>query len=178
MKVFDAASGSRGKDAINDGLNFNHVQCSIVFPRWCGDNVIDTDKSEQCDDGNMTNGDGCSSTCTTETSSLVCNNLTLAPTTLTKNGGDITATCVATNATQYKFVLKQGSTVIDTKPYQTSTQATFTLPANSTTSSKNYTVDCLVKNATHTDITATSCNKTITVPGTTTEPSSCDSLTL
>lgn len=31
----------------------------------CGNNVIDN--GEQCDDGNLTNGDGCSATCTTET---------------------------------------------------------------------------------------------------------------
>lgn len=126
----------------------------------------------------MTSGDGCSNTCTTETSSLTCNNLTLVPTTLTKNGGTITATCAATNATQYKFTLKQGSTTISTVAYQTSPTTTFTLPENSDTTSKTYTVDCLVKNTTQADITASSCNKSITVPGTTVEPSVCNSLTL
>jgi cysteine-rich repeat protein len=32
---------------------------------YCGDGVVDT--GEQCDDGNTTSGDGCSSTCQTET---------------------------------------------------------------------------------------------------------------
>src|SRR5512140_3121708 len=33
----------------------------------CGDGVVNT--GETCDDGNTTNGDGCSSTCQTESSS-------------------------------------------------------------------------------------------------------------
>jgi len=33
----------------------------------CGDNVLDTNFGEQCDDGNTANGDGCKSDCTLET---------------------------------------------------------------------------------------------------------------
>lgn len=32
----------------------------------CGDNIIDEQWLETCDDGNNNNGDGCSSTCTKE----------------------------------------------------------------------------------------------------------------
>jgi cysteine-rich repeat protein len=32
----------------------------------CGDGVRDNDLGEQCDDGNTTDGDGCSSTCKKE----------------------------------------------------------------------------------------------------------------
>lgn len=150
-----------------------------MYPRWCGDGVLDTDKSELCDNGtsNGTAGNTCSATCQTVTTpTLACTNLTLAPTTLTKDGGNITATCSASNATQYKFVLKQNGTIITTKPYQTSNQTTFSLPANSTTSGKSYSVDCFVANATQTDITASACNKSITVPGTVTEAAICDDL--
>ncbi|OGZ80129.1 MAG: hypothetical protein A2353_02595 [Candidatus Staskawiczbacteria bacterium RIFOXYB1_FULL_38_37] len=38
---------------------------SCGFAPVCGNNILETD--EQCDDGNTSNGDGCSSTCQTET---------------------------------------------------------------------------------------------------------------
>lgn len=38
----------------------------------CGNNVLED--AEQCDDGNLTNGDGCASTCTTEIAAPVCGN--------------------------------------------------------------------------------------------------------
>lgn len=156
----------------------SHRQCVFYNASFCGDGTKDSNKGEQCDDGNMTNGDGCSNACITESASLSCNNLGISPATLSKNGGTITATCSATNATQYKFILKQSGTTITTVPYQTSATTTFSLPANTDTANKTYTVDCYVKNTTQTDITATSCNKSITVPGTTVESSVCNSLTL
>jgi hypothetical protein len=126
----------------------------------------------------MTNGDGCSNTCTDEPDP-VCNNLTLSPTTLTNNGGNITATCTASNATGYKFILKQGNTVIQTRDYINTSTATFALPANSTASARGYTVDCYVRNANETDITSASCNESIIVPGTVPEPDPvCNNLTL
>ncbi len=176
--AFDAASHTYTASPETVGALNHHIQCAFVYPRWCWDNIIDTDKGEQCDDGNKTNGDGCSNTCTTETSSLSCNNLGISPATLSKDGGTITATCSATNATQYKFILKQSGSTISTVAYQTSATTTFSLPANTDTSNKTYTVDCYVKNTTQTDITATSCNKSITVPGTTIEQSVCNNLTL
>ncbi|MCF7835342.1 DUF4215 domain-containing protein [Candidatus Gracilibacteria bacterium] len=46
-------------------------QCTLVIGTYCGDGIIQTPNSgavmEQCDDGNTTAGDGCSSTCTLET---------------------------------------------------------------------------------------------------------------
>lgn len=159
----------------------DHRQCVFYYVRFCGDGTPDTERGEQCDDGNMVNGDGCSNTCMTEaTPTLSCTNLTLTstPATLTKAGWTLTATCSASNATHYKFILKQGATIIDTKEYQVGTQATFTLPENSTSSSKGYTVDCLVKKWAQLDITSDSCKKSISVPGTTTVPAECESLTL
>ncbi len=38
---------------------------SVVHPR-CGDGTINTDRSEQCDDGNNIPGDGCDPRCQTE----------------------------------------------------------------------------------------------------------------
>jgi cysteine-rich repeat protein len=46
------------------------VDCTHVS---CGDGVVNTPAGEQCDDGNVLNGDGCSSTCQTEVP-LVCGN--------------------------------------------------------------------------------------------------------
>ena len=36
------------------------------FSSFCGDEIIDYDNNETCDDGNNTNGDGCSASCTKE----------------------------------------------------------------------------------------------------------------
>ncbi len=44
-------------------------QC-IPYNPECGNNILDA--GEQCDDGNLVNGDGCSSTCHTETCQDVC----------------------------------------------------------------------------------------------------------
>lgn len=161
----------------------DHKQCIFYYVRWCGDNVLDTDKGEQCDNGteNGKPGNPCSITCENVTTpTLSCNNLTLAtsPATLTKNGWTITATCSASNATHYKFILKQGNTEITTKPYQTGREATFTLPENSWTSAKGYSVECLVKNDNQSDKTDDLCKKSLTVPGTVVEPSVCNSLTV
>jgi hypothetical protein len=130
----------------------------------------------------MTNGDGCSNTCTIENPTLTCTNLTLSPTTLTKNGGSLTATCAASvsSGTQYKLVLKQGATTLETIDYQSLATKTFayTLPANGSVTDKTYSVECFVKNGTQTNITSAACNKNITVPGTVTEAAVCNSLTL
>ncbi len=120
----------------------------------------------------MNSGDGCSNTCQNE--ALTCDTLGLAPVTLTHSGGSVTATCQGTNESQYKFVLKQGSTVINTVNYQTSSQTTFTLPANTTASAISYSVQCYVKNSYETDITNTNpntCIQPITVPSQATTPS-------
>ena len=179
--AFNAASRATNIATGVDGSLENHIQCAFVFPKWCGDGTLDSDKSEQCDDGNMTSGDGCSNTCTTE-ASLSCTNLTLSPTTLTKNGGSLTATCAASvsSGTQYKLVLKQGATTLETIDYQSLATKTFayTLPANGSVVDKTYSVECFVKNGAQTNITSAACNKNITVPGTVTEAAVCNSLIL
>jgi len=168
----------------NLGPAIDHRQCLFIYPRFCWDGISDSDRDEQCDDGNMTSGDGCSNTCQTETTNtLACTNLTLAPTTLTKNGGSLSATCTASVAsgTQYKLVLKQWATTLETIDYQSLATKTFAyiLPANATITDKTYSVQCYVKNGSQTDKTATDCIKNITVPGTTpVEPAVCNSLTL
>lgn len=42
------------------------ISCAIITLPYCGDTIKNTD--EQCDDGNLANGDGCSSECKTENS--------------------------------------------------------------------------------------------------------------
>jgi hypothetical protein len=134
------------------GAKEDHVQCAFIYPRWCGDGVIDTDKSEICDNGdaNGTAGNTCNATCQTVTSTLSCTNLTLLPATLSKNGGSLTATCAASvsSGTQYKLVLKQGTTTIETIPYQSLATKTFdyVIPANGAATSKIYSVQCFVTN--------------------------------
>lgn len=161
----------------------DHKQCVFYYVRFCGDNVIDNDKSEQCDNGanNGTVGNTCSATCQTiNPATLTCNNLTISPTILTRSGGDITATCTASvsSGTQYKLVLKQGSTIINPNDtYQSSATKIFSIPSNSNTNSKTYSVDCYVKNGSQTDKTDTLCHKEIIVPGAPSE-SSCTSLTV
>ena len=50
-------------------LNFNWDSCN---PNVCGNGVVEG--TEQCDDGNTVNGDGCSSTCIDEVPGVVCGN--------------------------------------------------------------------------------------------------------
>jgi cysteine-rich repeat protein len=51
---------------VSDSLN----AWDANFPRTpaaiCGDNILDTEFGEQCDDGNLIDGDGCDSSCQTE----------------------------------------------------------------------------------------------------------------
>ena len=56
---------------------FNTAQCTTQTSPVCGNRI--KEGAEQCDDGNLVNGDGCSSSCLTETSKS-----TLTKTTLTK----------------------------------------------------------------------------------------------
>ncbi len=130
-----------------------HKQCTFVYGRWCGDGTVDTDKGEQCDDGNTNSGDGCSNTCHTETVSPVCTGLTVSPTTLT-NGGMITYTCTGTNTTSYSIIAKNPSGAIIASA--TSAVGSLTLPATPT---GTYNVECYVNNQVSTpDI----CKKTVT----------------
>ncbi|MBI4091093.1 MAG: hypothetical protein HY422_03640, partial [Candidatus Komeilibacteria bacterium] len=54
--------------SLNGQPNHCNAQCSDITSPVCGNDVIEA--GEQCDDDNTTNGDGCSSSCTTE--SLQC----------------------------------------------------------------------------------------------------------
>jgi len=63
----------------------------------CGNGTVDS--GEQCDDGNTTNGDGCSSTCMTETAGSTCGNGILEGTEQcddgnTTNGDGCSSTCL------------------------------------------------------------------------------------
>ncbi len=42
-----------------------------LVPTACGNNILETAANEQCEDGNTTNGDGCSSTCTIEPEGVI-----------------------------------------------------------------------------------------------------------
>lgn len=145
----------------------NHKQCIFYYVRFCGDGTIDTDRGEQCDDGNMNSGDGCSNICQTETVTPVCTGLTVSPTTLT-NGGMITYTCSGTNATSYSIIAKNPSGTIVASA--TNAVGSLTLPATPT---GTYNVECYINNQVSTpDI----CKKTVT--NTTVEPPVCTGLTV
>ena len=52
----------------NDGVGLHQEctqECTLTNLPFCGDGVVNQ-QSEQCDDGNTADGDGCSSTCNTE----------------------------------------------------------------------------------------------------------------
>ena len=49
--------------AINEGVNYPYLRWQIP-PVLCGNGVVEA--GEECDDGNLIDGDGCSSTCTVE----------------------------------------------------------------------------------------------------------------
>lgn len=162
--AFNAASHAR-TGTNQQGAKENHVQCAFIFPRWCGDGIKDTDKGEQCDDGNAINGDGCSNICQTEVTS-VCTGLTVAPTSVT-NGGTITYTCTGNNVSNYSIITKNpdGTTLTSS----TNASGSITLPATPT---GNYTVSCYVNNQI---TTPAICQKTVT---NTTSESVCTGLTL
>jgi fibro-slime domain-containing protein len=42
-------------------------QCPLVCAAVCGDHIVQQNLQEQCDDGNVNNGDGCNARCQTET---------------------------------------------------------------------------------------------------------------
>lgn len=64
---FNYIGGSyAGKNWTTEGQAIYQNDCNI--PKACGNHIVET--SEQCDDGNLVNGDGCSSTCQNETGDL------------------------------------------------------------------------------------------------------------
>ena len=56
-----------GKYSANPSNIGCDSECHL--PPYCGDGVVDTAYGEECDDGNKTDGDGCSSSCKKESSS-------------------------------------------------------------------------------------------------------------
>ena len=58
------------RQTVNDQVSNSLDSWDASYPRTpasqCGDSVIDTEYSEQCDDGNTVAGDGCDSSCQTE----------------------------------------------------------------------------------------------------------------
>ena len=56
-------------EACDDGLNTGgYGKCAagcVLGPR-CGDGTVQAAQGEQCDDGNLVDGDGCSSKCTVD----------------------------------------------------------------------------------------------------------------
>lgn len=53
-------------DAVNDTISDFAAAWPILIAAGCGDGILDIEFGEECDDGNRTSGDGCSSSCTTE----------------------------------------------------------------------------------------------------------------
>jgi cysteine-rich repeat protein len=73
VKLYDEARIA--EDIYNSYLDCT-TQCSSDLPdELCGNGVVDG--TEQCDDGNIISGDGCSALCVIEESSLVCGNYSL-----------------------------------------------------------------------------------------------------
>jgi cysteine-rich repeat protein len=58
------------KATVNTQVRDSLTSWDANFPRtpaaFCGDNILDTEFGEQCDDGNLIDGDGCDSSCQTE----------------------------------------------------------------------------------------------------------------
>jgi len=62
-----------GTEEITGDVTINvALDLLIVNPPICGNNIVET--GEQCDDGNLINGDGCSSICQIEIIAPVCGN--------------------------------------------------------------------------------------------------------
>ena len=73
--------------------------CVLYIPT-CGDGIVQAQIGEQCDDGNILNGDGCSSICTVEAPKL-CGNGTLDPGESCDDGNNINGDgCNASCATE------------------------------------------------------------------------------
>jgi len=53
-------------DAVNDAVDLFNTNWPRIVPATCGDDTLDTEFGEECDDGNLINGDGCDDSCTIE----------------------------------------------------------------------------------------------------------------
>ena len=64
----DYFSNGSAKDCMDRGGYFHDHQCSCdlgIVCYKCGNGIVE-DPHEECDDGNLENGDGCNSKCATE----------------------------------------------------------------------------------------------------------------
>lgn len=91
-----------GQEACDgsDGVGAHQActqQCTIENLPYCGDGTVNQE-NEQCDDGNTASGDGCSSTCTSEPSTLIVKKVLI-----NDNGGT-----AATSS--FSFQVNQGQT--------------------------------------------------------------------
>ncbi|MES0490394.1 MAG: immunoglobulin-like domain-containing protein [Leptospirales bacterium] len=87
MKVVQTDADLPNCNNSNDGIMYYIIATNIVkyclsgtysvanFIPVCGNNSLET--GEQCDDGNIVNGDGCDSTCHNENISFLCGNGTI-----------------------------------------------------------------------------------------------------
>ena len=62
----DANSSTDCLMILNAAIAIIDIQsnCDCEGPELCGNGVIDASEGEECDDGNIDDGDGCSATCT------------------------------------------------------------------------------------------------------------------
>ncbi len=79
MTIQESATVITAVAEANGNNNFSAAYSEYLCPgttqtgtHICGDGKVETDWGESCDDGNTTNGDGCSSTCSYETAKITC----------------------------------------------------------------------------------------------------------
>jgi cysteine-rich repeat protein len=129
----DVAFGGNGEclHLVNASSEWNDTNCTIntfvsgriceFALQTCGDNIVQASKGETCDDGNTTNGDGCSATCLVE---AVCGNGLVEGTELcddgnTLNGDGCSSSCVAEDFVTFSFTGAAGhepAVAADTTP--------------------------------------------------------------
>ncbi len=121
-----------GDGCCPGGCNTSADTLDTDCPQFCGNGTIEG--TEECDDGNQTDGDGCSPTCTNET---LCPTLTCMPQDPVLDGdGKAQITCVASggNITSATIGCGPDCQIDDT----TDTTATFTVTGADT---RNFTLD-------------------------------------
>ena len=102
------------ESATLDAIPFYVVDLQLSAPA-CGDGIVQVEASEQCDDGNMSAGDGCSASCTIEGDfipEVEPNDTSVQATQLGSHAGAVGAINPAGDADYYSFdVAVAGSSV-------------------------------------------------------------------